>query len=111
MLWLDHLIYGNGNGLATPYFDGRFYWLVDKHTDKGELYSWSGWFGAQLQSFQWTHPNAGERRRLAGREFKPFHSTRSLGRVRVAWALTDMPKNIDECNTVLRKLELDLGRP
>lgn len=110
IVWLDHLIYGSGHGLATPFWDGRFYWLVDQKTKRGELYTWSGWFGSQLQSFQWTHPNAGERRTLAGHDFKPFHSTRTWFRVRVAWALTRTPESVDECNKFLRELEPKLGK-
>lgn len=60
ILWLDHLIFGNGYGLRSPYFDNRYYWL------SGQLYTWSGWLGAQLQSFQWFHPKPGEERRLGG---------------------------------------------
>lgn len=121
IVWLDHKIFGNGYGLGSPYFDGRFYWL------SGQFYTWSGWFGAQLQSFQWRHPKAGERRTLAGREFVVFSSERlfwwlwrdgivsiplPLGRVRVSWALTGrdaLPDDIDEANATLRQLQKDLG--
>lgn len=109
IMWLDHLIYGNGHGLGSPRFDGRFYWLVDRLTKRGEVYSWSGWFGAQLQSFQWTHPNAGERRVLCGHDFKPFASSRRLFRVRVSWALCRKPGDVLECNEFLRDFERKLG--
>lgn len=104
ILWLDHLIFGNGFGMATPYCDGRFYWL------SGELYTFLPGFGAQLHSYQWTHPKAGEERSLAGRVFRPLCSTRRWGRVEVAWAMVGMPRDIDATNAEIRALEADLGR-
>jgi hypothetical protein len=102
-LWLDHKIFGNGYGMATPYFDGKFYWL------SGELYTFMAGFGAQLHSYQWRHPKPGESRRLCGRDFRPFHSTRRGVRVEVAWA-THLPEDIDAKNAALRDLERDLGK-
>jgi len=104
MLWLDHKIFGNGRGMASPYFDARFYWL------SGELYTFMAGFGAQLHSYQWRHPKPGETRRLCGRDFRPFSSSRRWGRVEVAWA-TNLPSGIDAANAALRELERDLGRP
>lgn len=83
--WLDFAIFGNGCGLGAPYFSQVFYWLVDSNTEKGTFYTWCGWFGSQLQSFQWFHPIPGEERILAGVRFRPFTSTRRWFRVRVAW--------------------------
>jgi hypothetical protein len=121
IVWLDHKIFGNGYGLGSPYWDSRFYWL------SGEFYTWAGWFGCQLQSFQWRHPRAGERRRLAGRTFEVYRSERMywwlgrryifgvplpIGRVRVTWALAGddaLSKDIDTANAQLRKLSADLG--
>lgn len=103
-LWLDHLIFGNGRGLKSPYFDNHFYWLG------GRLYTFSYGFGAQLQSFQWTHPNAGERRKLCGREFQPLHSSRSWLRVEVAWSMVDMPKSLDDGHEAIRQLKADLDK-
>ena len=100
---LDHRIFGNGYGMGTPYFNGVFYWL------DGELYHWSGWAGAQLASYQWTHPNAGERRTLSGVTFAPFHSERRWGRVRVSWAAQGVPRGIDAQNTYLRALKNHFG--
>jgi hypothetical protein len=115
ILALDHLIFGNGYGMASPFCDARYYWLVDTHHQKrsgrnGELYQYGAGFGAQLRSRQWTHPRAGERRRLAGREFVVFHSTRRWFRVEVAWSMVGLPRAIDEANAALRELERDLGR-
>lgn len=111
---LDFLVFGSGMGIGAPFWDQRFYWLVDtmkgRKVGRGTFYTWSGWFGAQLQSFQWTHPNAGERRRLCDLEFKPFHSERRWFRVRVAWACTTVPAGIDEANAFLRALERKLGQ-
>lgn len=100
---LDHLIFGNGHGMATPYCDGAFYWLG------GELYHWSGWFGAQLTSYQWTHPRPGERRILSGVTFRPFRSERSWGRVRVAWSAERVPSGLEEANAWLRALKRHFG--
>jgi len=74
------LTHGNGFGIAQPFFDGAFYWI------DGELYHVTGWFGSQLVSWQWTHPNASETRRLIGREFRPTRSTRRSGLVEVSWS-------------------------
>lgn len=104
IVWLDHKIFGNGRGLKSPYFDDVFYWL------SGELYHFTPGFGAQLSSFQWTHPRAGERRRLCGLDFVPFSSNRRLGRVEVRWSLANLPRDLDEANAVLRELPLVLGR-
>lgn len=115
ILALDHLIFGNGFGMASPYHDARYYWLVNTYQQErngrhGALYQWSGWFGAQLRSIQWTHPRAGERRRLAGREFVVFNSLRRWFRVEVSWALVGLPKDITEANATLRQFERELGR-
>lgn len=115
LLALDHAIFGNGFGKASPYHDARYFWLVDTYQQQragrnGQLYLWSGGFGAQLRSIQWTHPRPGERRRLAGREFVAFQSSRRWFRVEVSWALVGLPKDINEANAVLRELERDLGR-
>lgn len=113
ILALDHMIFGNGFGDAAPYHDQRYYWLVDtlrKERDgrNGQLYQWSGWFGAQLTSRQWAHPRAGERRRLAGREFVVFSSTRRWFRVEVAWRLVGLPKDLNDANAMLSDLKRDL---
>lgn len=104
ILWLDHLIFGNGRGMKSPYFDSRFFWL------NGELYTAMSGFGAQLHSYQWTHPKAGERRRICGRDFIPLHSSRRWIRVEVAWSWVGLPKDINEANEELRQLEKELGR-
>lgn len=100
--WLDLRIFGNGFGLGAPYFDQRFYWL------SGRLYTWIGGHGAQLQSFQWTHPRPGETRKLAGREYHPFQSSRRGLRVRVSWATT-LPRAIGAANAELRAIRERIG--
>lgn len=87
MKWLDFAIFGNGKGLAAPYFDQTFHWLVDARTYRGAFYTFSAGYGAQLTSFQWTVPRPQERRRLAGMEFAPFRAHRRLGRVETKWAV------------------------
>ena len=113
--WLDFWLFGNGRGLGAPFFDGRFYWLVDtllkgRHARNGQLYTWSGGFGAQLTSFQWRHPVTGTRRRLSGNEYQVFSSSRSGPRVRVSWALVGLPHSIDEANARLREVERSLAQ-
>lgn len=113
IVWLDHLIFGNGYGLKSPYWDDNYYWL------SGELYTWCGWYGAQLSSFQWRHPKAGERRKLLGREFRALHSTRDflwlwiiplpICRVRVAWSC-NLPKGLDEANAELHAMQKQIAR-
>lgn len=99
---LDHLIFGNGRGLKSPSRDEIFYCL------DGDLYTFSHGFGAQLKSFQWTHPKPGERRVLAGREFVVFDSYRRCGRVNVSWTMIRMPLDIDGMNAAIRELHEDL---
>ncbi len=112
ILVLDHWIFGNGHGMKSPYFDDKFYWLTDGGRalpgasgggESGQLYTFMPGLGAQLHSYQWTHPNAGEERMLLGRRFRPLHSTRRWGRVEVAWAMQG-PKDID----AIRLLKTDL---
>ena len=112
---LDWWIFGNGWGMRSPYFDDRFYWLVDtsrgREHGKGAFYRAGFGYGAQLSSIQWTHPKPGESRVLCGRPFRPFHSARKWGRVEVSWAMQGMPKGIDEMNDALRHLKRDLDSP
>ena len=118
ILWLDHKIFGNGHGLGSPYFDNRFYWL------SGQLYTFMSGFGAQLHSIQWSHPQAGEERKLFGYRFRPLHSNRKflwlfrdrmfpiptpISRVMVAWGRVDLPKDIDQANAELRQMKSQVG--
>lgn len=118
ILWLDHKIFGNGYGLGSPYFDNKFYWL------SGELYTFMQGHGAQLHSYQWRHPLAGERRHLFGYDFIPCGSRRyflwlfrdtqfaiptPICRVEVAWARIDLPKDINEANAELRHMKTQIG--
>lgn len=100
---LDHLIFGNGHGLKAPFFDSKYFWL------SGELYVFSYGLGAQLTSFQWTHPKPGERRVLLGREFKPFQSHRRWGRVEISWSMTRRIQDINELHNVIRDLQTELN--
>lgn len=106
--WLDFLLFGNGHGLAQPHFDGVFYWLVDKETGRGRFYKFSHGLGAQLESIEWLTPTPGTRRRIKGREFVAFNATRSGPRVRVSWAMTRAPHDLNEKNEAIRQLGRDL---
>lgn len=105
MLWLDHLIFGNGRGICSPYFDNTFYWLVDtsggRGAGRGRLYTYFGGFGAQMRSMEWRAPKAGTCRQLAGVTFTVFSVTRRGPRVDVAWAMR-LPDDIDLANAKLR---------
>jgi hypothetical protein len=103
MLWLDHKLFGNGHGYKSPGWDEKFYWL------SGKLYTFMPGFGAQLTSCEWFTPKPGEVRRLAGRDYRPFNTTRCGPRVRVSWA-TKLPDDINEANKLLREIEDSLGR-
>lgn len=103
ILALDHLIFGSGYGLASPFFDATYHWLVDtsvgeRNGRNGRLYNFTGGLGAQLHSIEWFAPPAGTRRILAGREFKVFQASRRGLRVDVAWAMTRMPQDLDAAN-------------
>lgn len=102
MLWLDHLLFGNGNGIKSPYFDNIFYCL------SGRLYTYSFGYGAQLHSTQWFHPIAGEKRVLAGETFVVFNSTRRWLRVQVAWSLVRLPEDITNAANAIRKFKAKL---
>lgn len=128
MHWLAVKLFGNGHGMAQPFFDGRFFWLVDtthgrKHASKGRLYTFGHGLGAQLSSFEWRSPKPGERRRLAGVEFRVFNVSRGWVRDpfgwgfclfplmwRVSWAMCRMPADLDAQNECIRSLEKRLGR-
>lgn len=104
MLVLDHFLFGNGNGLSSPFHDNTFYWL------DGRLYTYHFGYGAQMQSIEWAQPNPGERRLLCGEEFRPFSCRRSWVRVRVSWALADLPKNIDDAHSRIMAFKDKLNR-
>jgi hypothetical protein len=122
--WLDFKLFGSGRGMSMPFWNGIFYWLNNEADESwytttdhrrnygkiGDLYTFMHGFGAQLHSYQWTHPNAGERRVLAGKTFAPFHSTRKLGRVEVAWGMTDLPRDTDAANKAIRDFEAELNK-
>lgn len=105
---LDFWLFGNGHGLAQPYFDGRFFWLVNtaegRERGRGRLYTFFGGHGAQLRSIEWFLPHPGERRRLAGESFTVFQAHRKGPRVEVAWCMR-LPDGIDAANAKIRALE------
>lgn len=96
--WLDWKLFGNGRGMASPYFDDAFYWL------SGRFYRWTGGFGSQLESTEWFAPAPGARRRLIGREFVVFNTTRRWLRVRVTWALASGAKEYAEIDALKQRL-------
>jgi hypothetical protein len=114
---LDLATFGNGFGYGAPFFDQRFFWMVDtkdaeRSQRNGRLYTFNAWRGAQLHSTQWTHPRAGERRRLSGREYVVYQSSRRWFRVMVSWRLVDLDrcKTLDEEHALLATVEKELCR-
>jgi len=102
IMWLDHRIFGNGHGIRSPHWDNVFYWLA------GELYTFFPGHGAQLTSWQWTRPRAGERRHLAGRDYVIWRADRRWGRVVCKWAVTTLPADLNEANALLWLIESEL---
>lgn len=115
MLALDHLLFGNGHGMKSPHCDDVFFWLVDttrgRKGSAGRLYTHFGGFGAQLTSYEWRMPQPGEKRRLAGETFRVFQARRNGPRVRVDWAWTRLPRDINRANAALAKLKARLSEP
>lgn len=112
ILWLDHLIFGDGLGLRSPLHDNRFYWLADERTGHREIYTFSGGLGAQLHSIQWRHPKPGEERHLFGRNFVIFNTTRRWGRVYCSWALVGLSSmRLDDTHKCIRELKEKIGEP
>jgi len=109
IVWLDHLIFGSGHGIKSPYWNDVYFW------QNGEFYLWSGWFGAQLISFQWRHPKPQERRIIEGREMRVYHSERRWGRVCISWSLCGKDSieglDINEANSKLTKFKSQLSNP
>lgn len=103
IMWLDHRIFGNGHGIRSPHWDNTFYWL------SGELYTWFPGLGAQLTSWQWKRPRAGERRTLAGRDYVIWRADRRWGRVECKWALARLPADLNGANALLRSIPAELG--
>lgn len=112
---LDHWLFGSGWGMKSPYCDDRYYWLVDTSQKErsgrnGQLYTFSAGFGAQLTSYQWTHPKPGERRRLCNYDFVAFNSHRCGPRVSVSWAATEMDRlDLNQQRRFLDNLRDDLN--
>lgn len=106
---VDFWLFGNGKGLAAPGFSQTFYWLPYEIDGKrfGSFYHWIGGFGAQLGSFQWTHPKPGERRLIKGREYYAYNSRRKNIRVSVSWATT--LGSTDYSDVAAIKIELEKG--
>jgi hypothetical protein len=101
---LDFLLFGNGHGLAAPYFPERFIWIG------GRFYTWIGGHGAQMVSREWRAPPPQERRTIAGRQFMPFQTRRCGPRVEVSWTMADLPRDLNAANASIRALERDLAK-
>jgi hypothetical protein len=70
----------------------------------GVLYTWSGWFGCQLISYERKRPNLVEPRIIAGNKMYVYDICRKgLFKFKVKWTLC----NTDNCK--IRKLKKDLA--
>lgn len=103
-LWLDFLFFGSGRGLRSPAFNQVFVWLVDKQTERGNLYTTHHGFGAQLYSFHWFAPKAGSTIHVGGHRFRVFSVHRSFLRVKAAWGVEERLE--DSCQ--IRKIIKDV---
>lgn len=106
MLWLDHLIFGDGYGLRSPSCDDVYYWVG------GKLIVWSGGYGSQLNTFQWFKPNVEDRIKVCGYEMRPFLSQRGRFplRWRVSWCFVSHPDKSSEHNAQITDLRNKLMR-
>lgn len=102
-LWLYYLIFGSGFGLADRESDTTWFVLG------GRAYHWSGWFGCQLQSFEWRRPEVGETRVLAGVIFRPFNFERRWFLYRVTWSGDEFCGPVDYSNKAIRAFKKKLG--
>jgi hypothetical protein len=98
---LDWFLFGNGYGMASPYFDDCFYWLKDmsggnRKKAKGRFYRLSNGYGVQLTSYEWFKPSPGTERILAGKRFVVFQAGRRGVRVEVSWGHKPSPKSHDD---------------
>lgn len=115
MFWLDWLLFGDGHGMRSPFFDDVFYWLKDtserqRKNAEGRFYRSSGGLGAQLYSIEWRMPCPGTRRVLSGHEFRVFHARRKWLRVEVSWAMTGLGRlSLDEQNAAIADMRAKLG--
>lgn len=110
-MWLDFKIFGNGHGLKSPYFDDKFYWLVDTESEErkaknGNFYNWIGGFGAQIVSREWRMIPAGTTRTLAGMKFRIFQCSRNGIRCEASWKIAQSnTPSIEEIAEIKRRIE------
>ena len=83
-------------------FNTIFYWI------DGRMYHWTGWFGCQLESWEWFRVHAGTQRTLAGECFTVFRSEREGLKWRTTWAMR-LPDGCDAANAKLRGFKQKLA--
>lgn len=92
----------------NPY-EGSKYSYVDRvFIIDDRAYRWCGWFGCQLQSIEWRRPAPQYRRRILGREFKPYRVVRRWLVWEVSWALTGDGEGYDAYGARVSDLHRDL---
>ena len=84
-------------------FDKAFFKL------DGRMYTWSGWFGCQLESREWLRVPAGTSRNILGETFLVFRSDREGIKYTTTWSLVGLPENIDKANERLHLLRSRLA--
>ena len=76
----------------------------------GTEYRRSGYFGCQLESFEWGVPAHGTMRRILGFDMSVWSVERRLfRRSRICWALSDRG-SLDECKTRIEALQNELRK-
>ena len=106
IVWLDHLAFGNGHGMKSPFSNNMFYWL------SGDMYTFFAGYGAQFTSWRWFFPDENEKVVLeigdSTYTLVPFSSRRNWLRVIVTWRCLEMPDNFLEQGFFLTKLKNEL---
>jgi len=99
IFWLDWKLFGNGRGMASPYFDDVFYWL------SGRFYQFTGGFGSQLASYEWRIPTPGTRRHLMGEDFIVYSAKRRWLRVAVSWTRARPTVDVEDIRLLEQKIK------
>lgn len=84
----------------------------------GVMYSWTGWFGCQLESHEWRRYPAGTERVILGMRFRVWTTERHWFtcctierhwfKCCTTWALCELPDDVYRANETLRELRAKL---
>jgi hypothetical protein len=102
-LSLIYAIFGDGRGLPPKDHPKAWYMLG------GQLYSWHGWFGCQLRSFEFRAPPAGTERTVLDQRIRIFGvGRRRFGMVECSWSLVGMGRSLDEDTAMIEAFRAKL---